>query len=129
MMEIKDLHAKQGNVEVVAEVFDKASPREFDKGGNKGRVCKAKIKDSSGSISLTLWNEECDLVNLGDRIKLTNGYVGEYQGELQLSAGKFGKIEVMEKAPPKKNFEEPPKVIEDDLEDEEDSEYVEEEFF
>ena len=33
------------------------------------------------------------------KIHITNGWVGEYQGELQLSTGKFGKLEVVGEAP------------------------------
>ncbi len=126
-MNIKDLHARQGDVDVVAEVIDKSQPREFDKFGKKGRVCNAKIKDETGSVTLTLWNDEIDSVNVGDKIKITKGYVGEWQGELQLSAGKFGKIEVVEKGQPvMKNFEEAaPPAEEEDLD--EDSDDVEEE--
>ncbi len=129
-MEIKELHARQGNVEITAEVVEKSPAREFDKSGNKGRVCKAKIKDSSGTVVLTLWNEECDSVNVGDKIKISNGYVGEWQGELQLSAGKFGKIEVVSKAPEKVYTNVPSSNDEDsELEDESDDDEVEEEFF
>ena len=96
-MEIKDLKPRQGSVEVTATVIDKSEPRSFDKQGNKGTVCKATIKDDSGSIVLTLWNDEVSKISIGDKIKITNGYVSEWQGELQLSAGKFGKLEVVEK--------------------------------
>lgn len=100
-MEIKELKVRQGNVEVIASVIEKSEPRTFDKQGNTGRVCKAIIKDDSGSITLTLWNDEIDKISIGDKIKITNGYVGEWQGELQLSAGKFGKIDIVEKGQPK----------------------------
>ena len=95
-MAIKDLQPRQGKVEVEAEVTDKGEIREFNKFGKTGRVCNAKIKDDTGEISLTLWNEQIDQVNIGDKIKITNGYVGEWQGEMQLSTGKFGSLEVLE---------------------------------
>jgi len=95
-MPIKDLQPKQGNVEVEATVVDKGDIREFNKFGKAGRVCNAKIKDSTGTIALTLWNEQIDQIHVGDRIKITNGYVNEWQGELQLTTGKFGKLEVLE---------------------------------
>jgi replication factor A1 len=93
-MEIKDLKPKQGNVELVAEVIDKGDIREFEKFGKQGRVCNARIKDASGEIALTLWNEQIDQVNVGDTIKITNGYVNEWQGEMQVTTGKFGKLEI-----------------------------------
>ena len=56
------------------------------------------ISDDTGSISISLWGENIDLVNMGDKVKVTNGYVGEFRGTPQLSTGKYGKIEVVEKA-------------------------------
>ena len=94
---IKDLEVRQGDVDVVADVVDKGEIREFEKFGKQGRVCNAKIKDESGEISLTLWNEQIDQVNIGDKVHITNGYVNEFQGEKQLTTGKFGKLEVVEK--------------------------------
>lgn len=96
-MEIKDIEANKGNVDIVAEVVSKDEPREFEKFGKKGSVCNAKLKDDSGEVKLTLWNDDISDVEVGDKIHLQNGWCSEYQGEKQISAGKFGKIEVVEK--------------------------------
>ena len=105
-------------------------------------------QDSSGKVKLTLWNEDVDKVNVGDKVKLTEGYVGEYQGEMQLSTGRGGKLEVIgkadgtaapaEKGPsekPSKNTVKTPRELEDadddsddDSGDGEDSDDVDEEF-
>jgi replication factor A1 len=94
-MAIKDLKARQGNVDLVFEVVDKGEVREFEKFGRKGKVCTAKVKDNSGEIALTLWNEQVDMVNIGDKFHIINGYVNEFQGERQLTTGKFGKLELV----------------------------------
>ena len=93
-MQIKDLKPKTGNVDIVVEIVEKTEPRTFEKFGKPGRVCNATIKDETGKITLTLWNEDCDKVNAGDTVHIINGWVSEWQGELQLSTGKFGKLEV-----------------------------------
>ena len=93
-MPIKDLQPRQGKVEITLEVTEKGDVREFDKFGKKGRVCSAKAKDASGEVILSLWNEQIDQVNVGDTVKISNGYVNEFQGENQLTTGKFGKMEV-----------------------------------
>ncbi len=97
-MEIKDVQANQGNIDLVLQVLEKSEPRTFEKFGKSGKVCNAKVKDETGEIKLTLWNEDVDKVNQGDKIHLQNGWCSEYQGEKQLSAGKFGKIEIVEAA-------------------------------
>ena len=94
-MKIEELQSKQGKVDVEVEVISKDEPREFEKFGNKGKVCNAMVKDDSGEIKLTLWNDDVDKVNVGDKVKATNGYVNEFQGEKQLTSGRFGKIEVL----------------------------------
>jgi len=95
-MEIKDLQPKQGNVNIVLEVVDKGDVREFQKFGRAGKVCTATAKDTSGEIKLSLWNEQVEMVNIGDKVKIVNGYVNEYQGEKQLTTGRMGKLEVVE---------------------------------
>ena len=97
-MAIKDLTPKQGNVDVTVDAIEKGDIREFQKFGKAGRVCNAKVRDESGEIALTLWNEDIDKVNVGDKLKITNGYVSEWQGELQLSTGRYGKMEIVGKA-------------------------------
>jgi replication factor A1 len=94
-MAIKDLQARQGNVDIVVEVVDVSQPREFTKFGKTGRVATATVKDETGNLKLSLWNDEIDKVRNGSRIHISNGYVNEYQGELQLTAGRFGKMEVV----------------------------------
>ncbi|PIN76938.1 hypothetical protein COV17_00350 [Candidatus Woesearchaeota archaeon CG10_big_fil_rev_8_21_14_0_10_36_11] len=96
-MEIKDIQAKQGNIDVVMTIIEKHDERTFNKFGKEGRVCNAKAKDDSGEIIITLWNDDIDKVNIGDRIYLKNGWCSEYKGERQLSSGKFGEIEIIEK--------------------------------
>ena len=120
-MPIKDLKARQGNVDIVVEVTEKQEPRTFEKFGRQGRVCNATIKDDSGECKLTLWNDDCDKIDAGDKIHLTNGYVNEWQGELQVTTGKFGKLEVVEKGKgqPEKKEEEPKKDLEEDSDYEE----------
>jgi len=108
-MQVKDLQPRQGNVEVVIEVTEKGNVREFDKFGKKGKVCSAKAKDASGEIILSLWNDQVDQVSVGDTVKVMNGYVNEYQGEKQLTTGKFGKLEIVSKSSSEAS-EEKPKV-------------------
>jgi replication factor A1 len=96
-MAIKDLKARDGNVDIEIEISEKSEVREFQKFGKAGRVCNAKGKDETGTITLTLWNEDIDKVNVGDKVHITNGYISEWQGELQLGTGKFGQMEVVGK--------------------------------
>lgn len=94
-MKISELTPKMGNAEIEADVVEVSDAREFSKFGKVGRVANAIIEDSSGKVKLTLWNEQVDQVSAGDKIKIKNGYVSEWQGEMQLSTGRMGTLEVV----------------------------------
>ena len=96
-MEIKDIQPNQGNIDLVITIKEKSEPRSFEKFGKQGTVCNATAQDETGEIKLTLWNDDVDKVNVGDKIHLKNGWCSEYQGERQLSTGKFGELEVLDK--------------------------------
>jgi replication factor A1 len=98
-MKISELRAGQGSVNIEATVIEMGETREFNKYGRVLKVANAMIKDDSGSIKLSLWNDDIDRVKVGNTIKITNGYVSEFQGEKQLTTGKFGKLEVSEGKP------------------------------
>ncbi len=97
-MQVKDLKPKQGNVDITIDVVDVGTPREFQKFGKNGKVATAIAKDETGDIKLTLWNEDIDKVKSGDKVHIVNGYVNEWQGEMQLTTGRMGKLEIVGKA-------------------------------
>ena len=94
-MKISELQVNQRNVDIEAEIVDISEVREFSKFGRPGKVATAMIKDDSGEVQLTLWNEQIDSVKKGDKIKIKKAYVKEWQGEKQLSIGRYGSIEVI----------------------------------
>jgi len=97
-MLIKDLKPRTAFPELIVEVVTKGEPRAFATASGQGTVCNAAVKDESGEeVSLTMWNDEYKKVNDGDTVKITNGWVTEYKGKLQISAGRQGTLEVITK--------------------------------
>ena len=92
-MVISELTSGQGNVNVEGTITEVGESRTFSKFGREMTVANAMLKDDSGSIKLTLWNDDVTKFKEGDKVKIENGYVNEFQGENQLTSGKFGKIE------------------------------------
>ncbi len=93
MVKISELTIGQGNVDVEGTVKEIGEIRTFNKFGRELSVGNAILEDESGTVKLTLWNDDASRFKEGDKIKITNGYVNEFQGEKQLTSGKFGKIE------------------------------------
>lgn len=94
-MKLTDLKSGQGKVDVEVAVKSKNEPRTFNKYGKDMKVASAVVSDDSGEMILSLWNDDADKVRVGDRLKVSNGYVSEFNGKLQLTSGKFGKLEVV----------------------------------
>ena len=118
-MEIKDLKPRMSSVNITVDVLDIGEAREFDKFGRKIRVANATIKDNSGKTKLTLWNDDIEKVKPGMKVKITNGYVNEFQGEMQLTAGKLGKLEILGESKERKESEEEKPKEESELVEEE----------
>ncbi len=84
-----------GSVSLKAEVVAIEDPREINKMGRALRVANATLKDETGTVSLVLWNESIDKVQVGNVVQIENGYVNTWQDKLQLTLGKFGKMTVV----------------------------------
>ena len=97
MAKISELKAKSGFDVIEGIIISKADAREVR--GGELKVADAEIKDDSGKVKLTLWNDEINTINIGDKVKILKGWCNEYQGEMSISAGKFGQLEILEKAP------------------------------
>ena len=95
-MKIEDLKNGMRRVDVTAKVVEKSGAREVRSRykDETYHVADAMITDGTGTIKLTLWNEQIDQVNVGDTVKIENGYITSFRGEIQLNAGKYGKLTV-----------------------------------
>ena len=79
---------------IEATVIQLDPSREFEnRVGGKTRVRNGRLKDATGEIALVLWGSEVDLVQQGDRVRITEGWVKDYQGRPQISLGRTGKLE------------------------------------
>ena len=92
-MNISEISVGQGNIDVEGTIIEIAEPRVFNKFGRELKVADAVLKDDSGTIKLNLCNEDAEKFKAEDKVKVTNGYAKEFQGEKQLTSGKFGQIE------------------------------------
>lgn len=88
----------RSGINVDAKVKSKGESRTVNlKRGGTINVCDAVISDGEGQdneMKLTLWGEEIEKVKQGDRVVITDGYANEFRGEVSLTKGKFGKMEV-----------------------------------
>lgn len=97
-MKIKELRNGMRKVEVEAKVVEKTPTREVMSKYKDVvlRVAAVMVSDDTGQIKLTLWNDQIEQVNVEDKVKVENGYITTFRGEMQLNVGRYGKLTVNE---------------------------------
>ena len=94
-MKIIELRPGMKRVEIAAKVLNISETREVTtRAGEQSRVATADVSDDSGTVKLTLWNEQIDQIKVNDNVKIENGYVTSFRGETQLNVGRYGKLTV-----------------------------------
>lgn len=123
-MNISNIQPNQGKIDVELEIVSIEEPREIEKYGKVLKLVNAIGKDETGEIKLTFWNEDVDKVKQGSKIKFANAYCSEFQGQKQLSAGKYGSMEILgesseeiktEEKPEQETDSEEPKITEEKI--------------
>jgi len=59
------------------------------------RVADATLQDETGTITLTLWGDDAGRFSVGQKLKITDGWVKDFRGKLQISMGRSGKITIL----------------------------------
>jgi replication factor A1 len=92
---VGDLTPQSKAVNVTAKVVSKTEIREIPMGrdGSPHKVSDALIGDETGVVYLTLWDDNIEKVNDGDTVRIENGYVTLFKGNIRLNIGKYGKLE------------------------------------
>ncbi len=96
-LKVSELKPRSVIPEITLEIVSKGETREFANERGRGKVCSAAAKDEDGEeVTLSLWNEQIDQVEEGQKVKIENGWCSEFQGQKQVSTGKLGKMTVLE---------------------------------
>jgi replication factor A1 len=92
---VGDLTPQSRAVNVTAKVVSKTEIREIPMGrdGSPHKVSDALVGDETGVVYVTLWDDNIEKVNEGDTIRVENGYVTLFKGNIRLNIGKYGKLE------------------------------------
>ena len=96
---IEELKPYQNRFNVSFKVIEKSEVRETtprDDSSEAHRLCDIKVADKTGSIILTAWDNDIQLLEVDNYYELTNGYVNIFHDSMRLSRGKFGTINKIE---------------------------------
>ncbi len=104
---VKDLTPRSNKVNLLVKAVSIGEPKEIPNrfGGEAKKVAEAKVGDETGTILLSLWQDQIGSVNAGDVLSIENGYVSLVRGHMHLNVGKYGKMSKSDKEIPNVNTE------------------------
>ena len=97
-MEISQLREGMRRVDVEGTVRDLKPVRTVAlRAGGETKVLEAFLYEGdsdSAKVKINFWGDEMADIAEGVHVKVTNGYVTSFRGEIGLNIGKYGQLEV-----------------------------------
>ncbi len=103
LMKIEKLTPRSRGVNTIVKVISKSQVRNVTgRDYTVHRVSDVLVGDETGCVYLTLWDDSIDKVNEEATLRITNGYVNLFRGNMRLNIGRYGSFELLEESPIKK---------------------------
>jgi len=100
LMKVEKLTPNSREVNTVVKVVSKSEVRNVTgRDYSVHRVADALVGDETGSVVLTLWDDNIDKINEEATIRVTNGYVNLFRGNMRLNIGRYGSYQILEETP------------------------------
>ena len=104
MTKVKDLMPTSKQVNLLAKVVSLGEQREITpRYGSPRKLVEATVGDETGTVILTLWEEQVNAVDKDDVIVIDNGFVSLVRGHVRLNVGKYGTLSKSEQDVPEVN--------------------------
>lgn len=95
---VKDMTESSKNVNATLKVIEIGEVKDIKSQYGDKRVCEVKVADGTGSILLSLWDDQIGKIAAGDSISIQNGYISVVRNSMRLNIGKYGKMLLSEEA-------------------------------
>ncbi|MFW9831885.1 MAG: OB-fold nucleic acid binding domain-containing protein [Candidatus Thorarchaeota archaeon] len=97
-MKVHELSSASRRVDIRLRILSLEPVRDVQTRYGKARVTTAQAGDETGTIKLSLWNDDIDRIDEGTVVEVQNGFVKMYRDEMELSAGRYGEIVIIDDA-------------------------------
>jgi replication factor A1 len=100
LVKVEKITSNSKEVDTVVKVISKSEVRNVTSGGRleSHQVCDALVGDETGSIYLTLWDDNINKINEEATLRITNGYVNQVRGNMRLNIGRYGSFQLLEES-------------------------------
>lgn len=88
-MKISELEENSKVINLSVEIQSLEDGRNTEGGA---KLQEGIVVDSTGQVKITFWEDQVNKFKKGDKITMTTGWCKSFEGQLQISSGKFGKI-------------------------------------
>ena len=94
-VKVEKLTPDTRQVNIKVKVVKKGEPRETisRRDGSMHRVSDVLVGDETGTVYLSLWDDNIDKVSEGDIVEIKNGYLSLFRGSMRLNVGREGSFE------------------------------------
>ena len=88
-MKVDELTPRTGRVNMPVKILSLEEPRAMDNGT---MICEGLVGDETGTVIMSFWNDECEIVNDGMTIDLKDARANLVRGHMRISLGKHGSM-------------------------------------
>lgn len=83
------------NLDLVVKIVNIGSPRSIPSKRDKKQhqIAEALVGDETGSVVLTLWDDQINRFGPGEVVEIRRGYTTLFRGSLRLNVGRGGQME------------------------------------
>ncbi|MDH5448446.1 MAG: OB-fold nucleic acid binding domain-containing protein [Candidatus Bathyarchaeota archaeon] len=100
LVKVEKVTPNSKHVNVTVKVISKSQVRNVTgRDYSVRKVADALVGDETGCVYLTLWDDNIDKINEEATLRITNGYVNLFKGNMRLNIGKYGSFELLEESP------------------------------
>ncbi|MCW4020307.1 MAG: single-stranded DNA-binding protein [Candidatus Bathyarchaeota archaeon] len=98
-MKVGSLKPNLRNVDLTVKIVNVGASRAVPskRGQRQHLIAEALVGDETGSVVLTLWDDQINLFKAGDVVKMRGGYTTLFKGSLRLNIGRTGHMEKVDK--------------------------------
>jgi replication factor A1 len=83
------------NANFTATITAVSAPRQVTTSRGASQVADATLQDETGTTTLSLWGDDIQKYSVGQKIQVTDGWVKDFRGKLQVSLGRSGRITIL----------------------------------
>jgi replication factor A1 len=93
---VEELSPEDDDVEITGTIAELPTPRAVSTRYGQKKITTVTFEDETGTIDLTLWEEEIDAIEEGANVEINGAYVREWADDIQLNIGRDGNIKQVE---------------------------------